>query len=130
MVALEVAKKDVDKWLEYKKISDTKKESYADNISTLVNAVADGALIVNEDFTLKHELKFPLENEIKTTSLEYKPRLQMKQIHQHTQGIKSNDIDGRIAAYIAALSGKPKAVVVSLDSEDYAIAQAVAVFFI
>jgi hypothetical protein len=130
MVALEVAKKDVDKWLEYKKISDTKKESYADNISTLVNAVADGALIVNEDFTLKHELKFPLENEIKTTCLEYKPRLQMKQIHQHTQGIKSNDIDGRIAAYIAALSGKPKAVVVSLDSEDYAIAQAVAVFFI
>jgi hypothetical protein len=46
------------------------------------------------------------------------------------QGVKASDGDGRVCAYVAALSSQPKEVIKHLDTEDYAIATAVAVFFL
>ena len=79
------------------------------------------------------ELKFPIEDKGGSTAfktLEYKPRLNMASIHLHLQGVKSADADGRVCAYVAALTSKPKELIKKLDTEDYGIAQAIAIFFL
>ncbi len=54
----------------------------------------------------------------------------MSTIHSHLQGVKPSDADGRVGAYIAALTSTPKAVINCLDTEDYGIAQSIAIFFL
>lgn len=131
VIAREVALADIERWLNYKRVNDRKREEYKDNIDTLVDAVCDGDLVVAEDCTLVHTLRFPIETgESKTTTLEYKPRLKMSTVHAHLQGVKATDGDGRLAAYIAALTSKPKAVVLALETDDYSISQSIAFFFI
>lgn len=129
-VSKEVAGKEIEAWLDYKKVSESKREASAESIATLVNAICDGALSKQDDNTLVHELKFPLENEMSLTKLEYKPRLAMSAIHTQLQGVKPSDADGRLIAYVAALTGKAKGIIKGLDTEDYAIGQAVAIFFL
>lgn len=129
-VSKEVAEKEVLTWLEFKKISDKKKESFKENIEAIVDAICDGVLTLETDFTFTHHLKFPLDNEVKTTELKYKPRLKMVDVHKQLVGVEAKNVDGRIVAYIAALSDKPKRVITELESEDYGVAQSVAVFFL
>lgn len=129
-VSKEVAEKEVSSWLDYKKISDKKKEGFKENIESMVDAICDGVLTLEADFTLTHHLKFPIESEVKTTELKYKPRLKMVDVHKQLAGVEAKNVDGRVVAYIAALTDKPKRVITELESEDYGIAQSVAVFFL
>ena len=129
-VSVDIAKEDVDKWLDYKRVKEKKRESYKEQIEALVDGVADGNLILNEKHELVQTLIFPLEGELPLKELNYKPRLKVSTIHQHLSGIKATDADGRICAYVAALTSKPKDVIKGLDTEDYSIAQAIAVFFL
>lgn len=129
-VSADVAKKDIDKWLDYKRVKETKRESYKEQIESLVDSVADGDLVLSEEHELVQTLRFPLDGELALTELKYKPRLKVSTIHTHLNGVKSTDADGRICAYVAALTSKPKAVIKGLDTEDYSIAQSVAVFFL
>jgi len=130
-VAIEVAKSDINAWLDYKKITDKKRESYETNIETLTDAVVDGYLVYNKsDNTLDHKLKFSFGAEITVDSLTYSPRLNMQRLKPYLNGVKSTDADGRITAYICALTGKARGIIEQLDSEDLTIAQAVAIFFL
>lgn len=129
-VSLEQATLEITEWLDYKKVSEKKREAYKESIDSLIEAVSEGALIVNEDKTLTHELKFEIGEEMKISKLTYKPRLSMGKIHNHMQGVKTTDGDGRILAYVSALSDQTKGLIKGMDTEDYAISQAVAVFFV
>jgi len=129
-VAKDVAAKEIERWLDAKKVNERKREAYADSIETLTDAVSDGVLTVDGEHNLVQLLKFPTEGEVPVTSLKYKPRLKVATIHLHLQGVKTSDADGRILAYIAALTGTPKEIVRSLDTEDYSIGQAIAIFFL
>jgi hypothetical protein len=129
-VSIDVATEEVNKWLDYKKVNEKKREAYKDNIDALVQGVCDGILILNEDNTFTHNLQFPIEGEMPIHKLDYKPRLKMSTVHNHLQGVKPSDGDGRVCAYIAALTSKPKAVVKDLDTEDYSIGQSIAIFFL
>jgi len=129
-VALEVAQAEVDKWLDHKKINERKRADKKDSIEALVNAVSDGDLVLNEKMELVQALKFPFENEQKVLALVYKPRINVKEIHSKLTGVKTDNLGGMITAYIAALTGQPAALIGALDTEDYAIGQAVAIFFI
>lgn len=130
-VSRDVATQEIESWLDYKKVNSRKRESYQEQIDTLIDGVCDGALTLNPDtHALTHHLKFPLEAEVTTTSLDYAPRIKMKAVHQNMQGTKAGDADGRVCAYIATLTGKPKDVIKAMDTEDYSIAQAVAIFFL
>lgn len=129
-VSRDVAKKEVDKWLDYKRVSDKKRETYEDNIETLTDAIAAGDLILDENHSLIQKLVFPIKSEQPVNELEYKARLKVSTVHTHLNGVKSTDADGRICAYVAALTSKPKDVIKGLDTEDYSIAQAIAVFFL
>lgn len=129
-VGREVAEKEIIGWLDCKRVSDKKREDQKENINSLISAVCEGSLTVKDDNTLVHELLFPIGSEAKIAKLEYKPRIHMGVIHKHLEGIKPSDADGRICAYIAALTSNPKDVVRLLDTEDYSIAQSIAIFFL
>ncbi len=129
-VSADVATKEIDKWLDYKHIKEKKRESFKEQIEALIDAVADGNLILNEKHELVQTLTFPLDGDLPLKELNYKPRLKVSTIHQHLNGVKSTDADGRICAYVAALTSKPKDVIKGLDTEDYSIAQAIAIFFL
>lgn len=129
-VAKEVAQQDIDKWLDYKRLNDSKRDDYKDSIATLVNAVSDGRLIVDDNCNLVQTLSFPTDGEKSITKLEFKPRLKVGAVHTHLQGVKPTDADGRILAYVCALTSSPKEVIRALDTEDYSICQAIALFFL
>jgi hypothetical protein len=129
-VASEVAREEIEKWLDYKKVSEKKRESLADHVDTLIETIVDGYLVLNDDFSLTLKLKFPIESEVNTTELNFKPRIKVSTVYQHMQGVKTGDTDGRLFANVAALCSKPKELIKALETEDYSICQAVAVFFL
>lgn len=126
----ELAQQEIESWLDFKKINEKKREAQKEQIETLIDAVADGSLTLSPDKKLIQVLKFPTEGEMPVTKMEYAPRLKVSTIHEKLQGVKSTDADGRICAYIAALTNNPKNVVKAMDTEDYGVAQAVAIFFL
>lgn len=130
VVAIDAAKEEVGKWLDYKKIGDAKRESFKDSIETLAGYLSDGSLILREDKTFEHTLKFAVGSGGSIAKLEYKPRISMKAVNEKMVGVKPTDADGRLLAYIAALTGQPKNIISELDTEDNAVAQAIAVFFV
>lgn len=130
VISRDIGQQEIEKWLDYKKISHKKREIQKDHIDSLVDAICDGSISLKDDFTIVHNLKFPTDGELPVKTLEYKPRLKMETIHMHLQGVKSQDADGRLCAHVAALTSKPKDLVRKLDTEDYTIAQSIAIFFL
>ena len=130
VVDLETAKKEVEKWLDFKRVRDSKRKSNADTIEALAEAVSEGQLVLNEDHTLTHNLDVPTEGEVPVTQLTYKPRLTVQDTHSKMKGVKANDVDGRIIALVSALCGKPTGIIGRLDTADYSVSQNVALFFL
>ncbi len=129
-VATEQAQKEIESWLEYKKIGDKKLEAYKDNIETLVDSICEGNLVLNEDKSLTYKLKFPPEGEKSITELKFSARLKVADLHKSLKGVSANDADERLLSYGAALTGLPKGIFRALDMEDYSIVQAIVVFFV
>lgn len=129
-IATEVAQAEIEKWLTVKKISERKRENLKDNISALVDAVSEGSLVVNEKNELEQFLKFPFGETAPVSKLVYKPRITVMELNAKMQGVKANDADGRLTAYIAALANITMVEVKKLDTEDYSIAQNIAIFFL
>lgn len=129
-VAREVAEKEINQWLDYKNIKEGKREAFKDSIGRLVEAVMDGCLTLREDKVLVQSLGFPTEGEAPVSELEYKPRIRVGAVQNHLKGVKADDADGRLVAYVAALTSKPKEVIKALDTEDFNISQAIAIFFL
>ena len=127
---IEMAAQEVDGWLNAKKVSEEKRQQRADNIKILVSAISEGDLVLREDKVFVQKLKHEFGKDILFSELEYKPRIHVGLIHQHLTNVKSDDPDGRLLAHIAALTGKPAMVLKKMDTEDYAIAQSIAYFFL
>lgn len=128
VVSKEVAEKDINGWLDSKKIYD--REENTATIETLVKAVENGVLVVTEEFDLVHTLLFPTQGEKPLTSLKYKNRLAERDIKAAMKGVSANDMDARMTAYIYALTGVAKGLIDALDTSDTRIAKAVVVFFL
>jgi len=130
MIPKELAEKEIQKWLDFKKVSQTKRKDKKDAINVLVNAITDGNLVLTDNLLLEQTLNFPLGKDTKITKLVYKNRLSVAEIQQETSNMASTDVYAMIGAYIACLTEQPKAIVFLLDTEDYSIAQSIASFFI
>lgn len=135
VITPEVAQQEVNQWLDFKKVSEKRRENYKENIETLVGSIVTGQLTLDQDskeFTQNLLLPITAEGTDKVTvdKLVFKPRIAVKQIRTQMQGVKSTDLQGMILGYIAALTGKPKEVLANLDTEDYTVAQAIAIFFL
>ena len=130
---IEEATQEVSKWLDCKKINEKKRDVYASQIETLVDGFVDGILeLDSETKKITHNLKFPLEDDkgVATVSkIVYKPRMRVSEPYAYLQGVKSSDADGRVNAYIAALTEQSTGIIKKLDTEDYAIASSIVVFF-
>lgn len=129
-VSREVAEKDVIAWLDFKKVNAKKRENYRDNIDTLIDAIVDGALILEDDKTFTHKLKFPIGEEETVSVLKYKPRVKVSTVQVCLQNVKATDADGRICGYMAALTGVDRNIIKQQDTEDYEIGRAIVLFFL
>ncbi len=128
-VTKDVAIAEVTKWLDHKRVSFNKREELEKNIDTITAAIEAGVLVLNTDFSFTQKLYFPLGDNKEITELTFKPRVALGTIHLHMQGVKNGDVDGRLAAYAAAVSGSPKELIKKLDTEDYGVAIAISLFF-
>ncbi len=128
-VPIDQATIEVNEWLDYKKISDKRREDNKESIDSLVESICDGTLEFDGSaHTIKQNLKIPFESGLK--ELVYKSRITVKDINQHMKGVSVSDIDSRVVAYVAALTNTAKGIILNLDTEDYKVGQSIAIFFI
>lgn len=126
----ELAIKEVEKWLDYKRVSDKKREESESQIETMVSAIMEGDLVVSESGNkLTHNLRFPIGNNEEIKTLSYKARLSVKDRNRSLKGIKPTDTPEYILGHISALSDQNKALISEMDTEDHNIAQSIALFF-
>lgn len=131
LVNKEVANSEVCKWLDFKKVSEKKRESKKEYIETIVDAISEGDLELKSDgMILIQKLKFPGDKQGAVTVLEYQPRIKVNEIQSQMIGVKATDPQSLLSAYVSALTKQPKAAIVAMDTEDWEIAQAIASFFI
>jgi hypothetical protein len=99
-------------------------------LEIISEAIINGVIKLNEsNFQFVHTLLFPLGEDEGIKELTYKARINDKMIAPHMRGVKSDDVDGRLNALIAALTNESRGVISSLDSADKRIATAIGIFF-
>lgn len=128
----EIAQAEVEKWLDYKKKSAKKREDNKELIESIIDSVCEGLVVINEDFTIIQNLIFPIQDKdgkIVLNKLEYKNRMKIETVQLHCQGIKANDLDLRVNAYIAAITSNSKDIIKKMDCDDYNIASQIATVF-
>jgi len=127
-VSREVATVEVEEWLNKKRIYQSVREQQKDSIDLLIDAVMLGDITIGDDNTITHKLVNPT-GDIK--EMKYKARISESDTRGPLSGVKGNDAEGRLNAYIQALTGTPKNIIAALDtSTDKKIALSIAVFFL
>jgi len=124
---------EIDKWLDFKRLTESKRETSQDNIDLMIECIETGTLILREDFVLEHKLVFPIKNsdgQVTVEMVEYKPRLMLRDINNKMKGVKVTDSDARLLGYLSALTGKPPGVLGAMDTVDNSIAQSIVSFFL
>lgn len=129
-VTRDQATEEVNGWLDKKKVYESTREAQKDSIELLIEGIMRGDLILTDKFEFVHKILIPeaLDNEV--LELTYKPRLNDKMLKPYLNGVKANDAEGRLTAYVSALTSQPKSVLESLDSADKKIMLSIAVFFL
>lgn len=126
-----VARENVNKWLDYKRVGPSKREDNVSAIDSMVAAVQDGQIIISDEgHEITHKLKFPIGTNEDIKELTYKARLSIKDRNRKLKGTKATDTAEYLVALIAALANENKAIVEEMDTEDHNIAQSIALFFI
>ena len=126
-VPMDIAQAEVEAWLDYKAIYPSKRDENRNAIDTVVNAVMYGDAVIGDDKSISVTLKFPVGD---TTVLTLKPRLTVGEVAAVTKNVKPNDIEGRMTAYISALTGVLTATLSKMDTVDSSLLQSVTVFFL
>tara|TARA_R110002020_G_scaffold357999_1_gene570304 strand:- start:86 stop:493 length:408 start_codon:yes stop_codon:yes gene_type:complete len=132
-VNLDQAKKEVNNWLDFKKVDQEKRDENSENIDSLAKAISLGYLSMDKDFNFIQELKFPMlddDGSVSLGTLKFKPRLKMGEIQNKSQNLKTGDTFALITAYVCALTNVNSGIIKQMDSEDYKIAQSVVIFFL
>jgi hypothetical protein len=130
VVQREVAEQEIDKWLDSKKIFKSDRENNQSQIDTLVDAIVNGVLSVDSEGNFVHKLMFPTEGDKSITELKYKKRLQERDTRRPLKGVSPTDIEGRMTAYIQALTDETSGIIGALDTYDARIAKSIVVFFL
>jgi len=126
-VSPEVAKKEVEKWLDFRRVRKRKREENESTINELIEAFEDGILILDpETHVIKQKLLFDKAGK---KELNFKPSMSVGEGQRALKGIKTTDSHGMLLAYVSELTGEVKEVLRQLDSEDYGIARTIAGFF-
>lgn len=127
VVSKEVAVIDVDRWLDLKKVSSKKREDLKSEIDSMICFVEEGVLSIDEKCIITHLLKFPIGENDSIDKLTYKVRVSADDLTDGQKGVTTGaDL---IAANVATLTGKVKATIRKLDSEDYSVCKCIVAFF-
>jgi len=128
VISIELAAKEVTAWLDYKRVKEGKREAYKANIDALAYAISVGDISIDSNtFVIKQKLCVPVEGLY--NELSYKPRITVGELQKHSAG-KATSLDNAIVSAVAALTEKSISHIQKMDTEDYAIAAAIGVFFI
>lgn len=132
LVSREVAEKDVSRWLDTRRVSEKKRGEYSANIEDLIEAVSEGRLIVDDSGYLTQKLEFPMGESGSIKELKYHPRITVGDVRQamNAMSAKSSDADARVISHIAASTKVATNVIQRMDTSDYSLSQAVAIFFL
>lgn len=126
-VSQEVAEREVNEWLDFKRIKASRRKDLEDQIEGLVNLVMEGDMVILEDKTIELALGQSLDSKSKLT---FKPRLSLREVQPRLREVKPGDADGRLMAYICALTGESMGVLGLMDTVDYTACTNIAVFFL
>jgi hypothetical protein len=131
-VNFDLAKAEVDGWLDKKRIPSKKRESLSGMIDNLIDAVVEGDLTIDEETgIMTHTLVVPIGESEGYKELKYKLRITGKDVEPHKKLIKGSDFGDELTRIILALTGAPINVIRQLDmGTDRSIAEAIAVFFV
>jgi hypothetical protein len=130
LVGKEIAEKEINSWLDFKKVDQEKRVNLEKVIERMIALVQDGTFIIKpETFVIEHALKFPIGQNPPIKTLSYKPRIPVSALQDHLSGVNQKDGIAVTLAYIAALTDTAKGILKNLDNEDYRNADMVAVFF-
>ena len=126
-VNLETATKDVERWLDYKKVKPRRREQFQAFIDTLVDAVQVGQLVLEDDMTFKMNLDFPVAE---TSELKFKPRISDTQLSNYKRNIKGADAwDTQQLVLLCGLTDQSTAIIKGMDTSDRNTADAIIIFF-
>lgn len=131
VVDYEIAKSDVNAWLDEIRCKPRKRDSKSDEIETLIEAVQYGELILNDsrEFTLK--LEHPIESgDSPIEELKFKNRCSISGVRQQLKGIKDGDFQGMYLAYAAVMTGKPKGTLNKMETMDAELMRTIVGFFL
>jgi len=132
-VSAEIARQDVERWLDFKRVSAKKRAAVADTIEAIAEAIEQGTLVVNDDCSITHKLIFPIENsegQQTVEELKYKARVTTEAISIRMRDVKLTDAHGMFIAYASALTNQSTALIKKLDTEDFRVAQSIVTFFL
>lgn len=127
VISEEVAKAEVKKWLDAKKIGKTKRDSHTYQIETLVSAICDGVLVLNDKNQWVQTLSFPLED-LALNKLTFKSRMTANENISASARAEGNSLLV-MSCFISELTGEPSELIRKLDSVDYGISAAIGIFF-
>lgn len=134
---LETAEKEFKDWITSKYGNDQKyRDQEKDSVKMLLQAMADGLLILRGDGTASYKLRYPVMGEqsgkevVHLKELNFKARLKYKEIKSLLKGIDAKDNMGMALAYTAGLTATPLRVLEELDMTDLTRVQLLMVFFV
>lgn len=132
-ISYEQAVEEVITWLEHKKVSSKKKESFKDAADTLAWAIVDGDLSLDSECNFTQVLKFPIVDKsgnVVLDKLKYKSRLDGATLEKKQNDAKAGTgVTAIVTPYVAALTDQTVAMIKKLDTEDGGIANSIGVFF-
>ena len=124
-ISPEIASKEVQKWIEAKRISPRRLKGLEREIESLQECFEDGVLSLNDDNKIVQKLIFPV-GEVK--ELVYDSRMNTGKLNGFLSKAKPG-FDSRARAYILALTSQMEAIIDKMDTEDQGAATSIVVFF-
>lgn len=129
-ISYEIAQQEVNKWLDARRVSVSKRESQEAAISSLIEAVMYGQIVIDENNQITQILTYPIGENDSFTKLTYKTRITQGEVSTRISALKNSDSLSVISAYVSALTTQPLSLLQKLDTTDYSLCQTIAVFFI
>jgi hypothetical protein len=132
MITREVAEKDFMGWFEAKKLPKNLLEKNAEDKESIINAIMEGVLVLDENNCFVQTLNFPVQipNSEEIKELKFAFRVTEGVLAASLRGIKTDDLIGQMSlAYVSTLTGQPKSIIRSLDPSDSYLGKKIAAFF-
>lgn len=125
----QTAEKELNRWLEAKRVPARKREQNDQVLTTLAGAIQDGRLIVTDTGQITVKLLYPIGNGGEIDRLDFSNRIKAKQVRKMKVNDDAFDTMGQVMAIAAAATNNSMKLLGELDNEDYSLIQSIAVFF-